>query len=385
MSTFGILIGTTGLTLILVFVWMLSLSLRRKRLEEERKQRESAYRKALEKNRKKEYEDRILKAEGGHIPTILYLAKEAERKNIKEALYWYDKAAELDSVTGMYGIVRLSERMREDIILKEKARFWQLCINAHDGSAAARYEVGLAYFHGHGTERNIVKAMNVIQSAAEENNIDAILFLGDWCASPENTDRQPEDSLYWFRKATGLNNNVGRMKVGLCYLHGIGIEPNHSKACYWLERAGEKGNIEAMYRAGEAWMDHGSNGNAIAYIWLLLSAHFGYEPARALRDHVGSNLGVDSVVGLQALAKPMIKKIGDRTVGKHAIIKAMNKLYKRNVQIPTSGVAEDEIVDDATQLDIGQYANDPAMEVQKVETTDGLEKLDFSTTSMDKQ
>ncbi|MGU3843293.1 hypothetical protein ACVZHT_16960, partial [Vibrio diabolicus] len=108
MSSMGIAIAATGLSLVLIFVWMISLSMRKQRLEAERKAREAAYRKAMQKAREQERKEREFKAETGHIPTILFLAKEAEKDNIRQALYWYDKAAKLDNVTGMYGIVRLS-------------------------------------------------------------------------------------------------------------------------------------------------------------------------------------------------------------------------------------------------------------------------------------
>lgn len=88
MSTLSIAIGATSLSLILAFIWMFSLSLRRKRMEQERLEREAAYRRAIEKARQQERQERVYKAETGHVPTILYLAKEAERKNVKEALYW---------------------------------------------------------------------------------------------------------------------------------------------------------------------------------------------------------------------------------------------------------------------------------------------------------
>ena len=107
MNLIGIAIGATGLLLLGLFMWMLVLSMRKQRLEQERREREIAHRKAMEKHRKQEREERIMKAEDGHIPTILFLAKEAERKNVKEALYWYDKAAKLDNVTGMYGMASL--------------------------------------------------------------------------------------------------------------------------------------------------------------------------------------------------------------------------------------------------------------------------------------
>ncbi|OXE31991.1 hypothetical protein CA163_14995, partial [Vibrio parahaemolyticus] len=133
MSSMGIAIAATGLSLVLIFVWMISLSMRRQRLETERKAREAAYRKAMQKAREQERKEREFKAETGHIPTILFLAKEAERDNVRQALYWYDKAAKLDNVTGMYGIVRLSERMREDVILKEQANFWRTAIAGMEG------------------------------------------------------------------------------------------------------------------------------------------------------------------------------------------------------------------------------------------------------------
>ncbi len=89
-----------------------------------------------------------IKAEGGHIPTILFLAKEAERTNLKEALYWYNKGARLDNVNSMYGIVRMSDRMREDLILKEQANFWRLAIAGLEGSLDAKFEAGKALVHG---------------------------------------------------------------------------------------------------------------------------------------------------------------------------------------------------------------------------------------------
>ncbi len=63
----------------------------------------------------------ISKPNWRYVPSILYLAKEAERNNIKEALYWYDKAAHLDNVTGKY--VRhctLSMKRKKTYFLREK-------------------------------------------------------------------------------------------------------------------------------------------------------------------------------------------------------------------------------------------------------------------------
>ncbi|EGR2488898.1 TPA: tetratricopeptide repeat protein [Vibrio cholerae] len=340
MNIIGIAIGATGLTLILIFVWMIVLSVRRKRLEEERRAREEAYRKALERNREQERKERLFKAESGHIPTILFLAKEAERNSLKEALFWYEKAAHLDNIPAMYGIVRVCQRIREDVIAKEKAKFWQTCVRGVEGDLAAKFETGMAWLYGRGVEVNVSRGIGLIQEAAEANLIDAILFMGGWCVSKDNIAPTPSDSTFWYEKAARMGSAEGMMRLGQNLLHGIGGASDFPMACYWLERASEKGHPEAMYHAGEAWIDRGAHGKAIAYIWLFLSASMGYEPAKNLRDLVGGKLGVESIVGLQALAKPLQRKLATSSVTKHSMIRALNKLYKRQIPIPTKDVVD---------------------------------------------
>ncbi|GAK18329.1 LOW QUALITY PROTEIN: FOG protein containing TPR repeat [Vibrio sp. JCM 19053] len=339
MSSMGIAIAATGLSLVLIFVWMISLSMRKQRLEAERKAREAAYRKAMHKAREQERKEREFKAETGHIPTILFLAKEAEKDNIRQALYWYDKAAKLDNVTGMYGIVRLSERMREDVILKEQANFWRTAIAGMEGDTEAKFSTGKALVFGRGTEKNIPKGNQLIETAAEEGALMAMIYMGEWQLSPDNSAGRSADALYWFMKAAEKDSADGKIQVGLCYLNGIGTEKSMVKGCYWLERAAEGGSAKAMYHAGEAWKDKGKTGNAIAYVWLFLSANMGYQPARTLRDEVATNIGVDVVVGLQSIAKPLQRKLASGMVRKHSIIRALNKVYKREAYFP----AEEEL------------------------------------------
>lgn len=382
MNIIGIAIGATGLLLLGMFMWMLALSIRKKRLEQERKEREIAYRKAIEKNRKQEHEDRIMKAEGGHIPTILYLAKEAERTRPKEAIYWYTKAAKLDNVTGMYGVVRISNKMKQDVILKEQSKFWQTSIAAIEGSLPHKFEMAQALFYGRGTEVNPPKAIELLESAAQQNHIPSILFLGDWCLSDNNPQKSPSRSTDYYRRAADLKSNEGRMKLGTNYIQGHGVPSNFNLGCYWLERAAEKGHLEAMYKAGETWMEQRPNGNVIAYIWLFLASQLGHDPARALRDQVALNIGVDTVVGLQSLAKPMIKKIRDNKVNKHSIIKALNKLYKRAIPINEQGSAPI-----LSTLESNDTAAEPeSLNVEETPQADEQDnRVDYSQSPMDKQ
>ncbi len=372
MSSMGIAIAATGLSLVLIFVWMISLSMRKQRLELERRAREAVYRKAIKKAREQELKEREFKAETGHIPTILFLAKEAERNNIKQALYWYDKAAKLDNISGMYGIVRISERMREDVVLKEQANFWRTAIAGVEGDPEAKFVTGKALVFGRGVEQNIAKGHELIEEAADEGCVDAMLYMGEWQLSPENTSGHSADALYWFMKAAEKESVAGKIQVGRCYTKGIGTEKSMLKGRYWLESAAELGSAEAMFYAGEAWKDSSKTGNAIAYIWLFLSASMGYEAARTLRDKVASNIGVDVVVGLQVIAKPLLRMLTSGMVKKHSIIRALNKVYKREAYFPN----EDEIKDvlaDEPNLELDLLNEGDVSDLQHALTTDELE------------
>ncbi|MDN2483808.1 tetratricopeptide repeat protein [Vibrio agarivorans] len=350
MSFIGIAVGLAGVSLISMFLWMLSLSLRKKRMEQEKIERDRQYRRTLARAKEQEHQERVMKAECGHIPTILYLAKESERRNTREALYWYEKAAELDNIMGMQGVIKISQLHTEDLVLKEKAKFWKKCAKALNGDLTAKYETGVALIYGQGIAKDPDRGLEHVISAAELDYMDSILFLGQWYQSKDNPSPEPEKALFWNKAAAKLGDKRGMLSLGKNYLKGIGTEVDFLQGCYWLERAAEKGSPEAMCLAGEVWIDKKPSGNAIAYTWLFMAAHYGWQDARPLRDKVANNIGVDSVVGLQSLTKPLIRKISEGKVAKHSLIRAFNKLYKRKVPIPKKipVVSEEAIVEGVT-------------------------------------
>ncbi|MGO1297090.1 MAG: hypothetical protein ACTMIA_07230, partial [Vibrio sp.] len=82
-----------------------------------------------------------------------------------------------------------------------------------------------------------------------------------------------------------------------------------------------------------------------------------YEPAKVIRDSVGATIGVESVVGLQSLAKPLYKKIINKQVSEHAVIRVLNRLYKRPIPLldeEKSDVSFEQLSSDITEQDAEQ-------------------------------
>ncbi|CAH0530345.1 tetratricopeptide repeat protein [Vibrio hippocampi] len=342
MSTLAIAIAATSLSLMLFVIWMVSLTLRNKRIARERIEREARYRRTIEKARQQERQERQFKAETGHIPTILYLAKEAERTNVNEALYWYSKGAGLESINAMHGFIRVAQKKPDDVVVCDQAGYWKLWIDASEGNRQAKFEAGKACLNGRGTEQDVEKGLRTIEEAAKEGLMEAILFMGDWFVSTDNMNPSPIASTQWFKRAAVRDNEEGMIKLGLNYINGIGVEPNHERGCYWLERVAEHGNATAMYYVGDAWRNKKPNGNSIAYVWLYMSAYLGFDDARPLRDLVGNDLGVDLIVGLQSIAKPILKKMEYGEVAKHSLIKVFNRIYRRNIPLLGENDGDDE-------------------------------------------
>ncbi|MGN1308255.1 MAG: tetratricopeptide repeat protein, partial [Akkermansia sp.] len=50
----------------------------------------------------------------------------------------------------------------------------------------------------------------------------------------------------FFRRAAEQGNAAGMCNLGLCYLHGAGVEQNEDMAREWISRAAAKGNKSAI-------------------------------------------------------------------------------------------------------------------------------------------
>ena len=329
-------IAVVGLVILLVLVCInfFFANVKEKKQQKQKERNESAYRRALAEARAAERQERVYKAQTGHISTQLFLAKEAEMSNIEEALHWYEMAAKLDNNIAMRSMIRLCESRSDDPELKEKSIFWGKVVAAQEGKPEDKLALGVAFLQGNGIEANIEKGINLITEAAELDYIPAQLFIADWYVAEANSQPNAKLAAEWNLRAAMLDNIEAQIRIGKQYAEGRGVPVDPKKATYWLELAAEAGDAKAQYFAGEMGAETNEKGNSIAYIWLWLAAKNGIEAAISRRDHVGHLVGVDSVIGLQGMAKPLFEKMATGKLKKHAIIKSLDKLYQRESYFP---------------------------------------------------
>ncbi|CED56941.1 putative membrane protein [Aliivibrio wodanis] len=379
-------ISVVGLVVLLVLVCInfFFANGKQKKIEKQKERDESSYRRALAEARAAERQERVYKAQTGHVSTQLFLAKEAEMNNFEEALHWYEMAAKLDNNIAIRSMIRLCDSRREEPELREKSLFWSKVAAAQEGGPEDKLSLGIAFLQGNGVEANIEKGINLITEAAELDHVPAQLFIADWYVAESNPQPNAKLAAEWNLRAATLDNVEAQIRIGKQYAEGRGVSVDPKKATYWLEVAAETGDAKAQYFAGEMGADTNEKGNSIAYIWLWIAAKNGIEAAIHRRDHVGHLVGVDAVIGLQGMAKPLYEKMMKGKLKKHAVIKSLDKLYQRESYFPSDNeflVGEGKSKVDETDKTETNTKKEVKPGSEKKDEEKG--KVDFSQTKMD--
>lgn len=121
-------------------------------------------------------------------------------------------------------------------------------------------KIAKMYHSGMGVSRDMKKAFEFYQIAAELGNTDAQVDLGDIYYYGKETAQSYEKANYWYEKAAKNGNATAQMNLGYAYLNGEGVEMNYAKARNWLEIAVKQGQPSAMYHLGTIYFD----GNGVA-------------------------------------------------------------------------------------------------------------------------
>jgi TPR repeat protein len=385
MNWIQIAVGGLVTLLVLVCINFFFANSKQKKHEKQKEREASSYRRALAEARAAERQERVYKAQTGHISTQLFLAKEAEMSNFDEALHWYEMAAKLDNNIAMRSVIRLCDSRRENSELKEKSIFWSKVVAAQEGGPEDKLALGIAFLQGNGVDVNIDKGINLINEAAELDYIPAQLFVADWYVAESNPQPNAKLAAEWNLRAAMLDNIEAQIRIGKQYAEGRGVQVDPKKATYWLELAAEAGDAKAQYFAGEMGADTNEKGNSIAYIWLWLAAKNGIEAAISRRDHVGHLVGVDAVIGLQSMVKPLHEKMAKGKLKKHAIIKSLDKLYQRESYFPDSNefVVGGEVTNQSNDEQKEKSSQQEDVNAKEIDKAEKKESINFSQTKMD--
>lgn len=363
-----IAVGAAGLTVPLAWLIHRYFKAARRKEQEQREQVSKAekYQLVLEKAKAAEHEDKVFKAQTGHIPSLLSLAKECETNNVSLAVRWYQKAAEQDNEIAQHALARLCKLDPEDPHGEARSKYWEAFIKAKRRDQQALFDLGRYQLRGYGTDINFDSGVENILAAARLDFVPAQLFLGDWYVSEMATQNNPQEAFRWRLRAAINHDAKAFLKLAFCYQTGLGVIKDKTKALYWLERAAEQGNSEAQYLAAKMHLGLTANDAAIAYIWLSLAYAGGLKEAKKERDDVVQVVGITSILDVQSLTKTIYRQMGQDVIPEHSVIKLIDKVYNRKGYRPTEDdlrrLAHDDLLLDGEEFMFENAQQEPAVE-----------------------
>ena len=127
------------------------------------------------------------------------------KKDLKESLNWYTKAAE-------------------------------------QGNAFAQNNLGVAYFNGNGVTKDYKQSVIWYTKAAEQGNADAQNNLGNAFYNGNGVVQNYKQAFKWYTKAAQQGLDSAQSNLGILYQYGYGVSQDYMKALDFYQKAANQGS-----------------------------------------------------------------------------------------------------------------------------------------------
>lgn len=227
------------------------------------------------------YEMSKYKVDDINIWALLSMGGKAEDNgNGKEALYYYQKAADMGSSQAFSFIGSIYYNGMTEIPTDFLKAFEYFKKSANLDNPIGTAMLGSCYENGNGVEQNIKTAEKCYLRSVELGDLNSYINLGGIYSKDESTYAEAEkcyrkalliddldaelrvgaesglglilceqkryvEGIPLLKKAANLNVAPAQYGLGVCYYNGDGVELDHNKAKFWWEMAYQNGMPEA--------------------------------------------------------------------------------------------------------------------------------------------
>ncbi|GBB92301.1 hypothetical protein RclHR1_00020004 [Rhizophagus clarus] len=172
-------------------------------------------------------------------------------KDLKQAVYWYRKAAENGCTVAEYNLGKCYEN-GNGVEKDERKAFEYYRKSADHEYSHAVLQVGYCYSKGIGTEVNKTKAFESYKKAADQGNKVAQYNLGVCYQDGKGVEKDKVKAFEYYKKSADQGHLHAQSQLGNCYLNGFGTEVDKKKA-FELFKSTEKENNLALCNSGECY------------------------------------------------------------------------------------------------------------------------------------
>lgn len=147
-------------------------------------------------------------------------------------------------------IALTDEQRRKMVILEAEKENWEKVFElilplAQKGDREAQVNLGILYYKGQGTKRDLARAHWWFNEAAERGNIKALNNLGMFFLKGYAVDKNIPHSIKLFEYSAKLGSHEAMFILGQIYENEL---KDLRKSFYWFKKSAESGNYNAKYR-----------------------------------------------------------------------------------------------------------------------------------------
>jgi TPR repeat protein len=128
--------------------------------------------------------------------------------------------------------------------------------------------------------------------------------LGLMCLKGHGTDKDLTKAFEWFNKAANRGLPESKHNLGLMYANGYGVKKDIAKAYTWFHKAALLGNVKSMATLATFHIDeiNDKKNLVLAHIWFDLAGKHGLEGAHEYRDNIAQSLPQEYINKAQEVA-----------------------------------------------------------------------------------
>ncbi|RGB24232.1 hypothetical protein C1646_773375 [Rhizophagus diaphanus] len=203
-------------------------------------------------HRRKNYEDAFNlfnnASEQGHILAqyyvgICYQFSYGIVKNEKLAMKYFEEVFNKNFSAGAFKI-SLIHYNEKDL---KMAIYW--CEKAANlGHYIAQYNIAVSYKNGIGVDKDINKAFEIFNQLAERGNVEGIMMLVTCYYKGTGTNVNKQKAFELFQKAANLGYSEGKRNIAYMYEKGEGVDKDYVKSFELYQQLAGKNDLEAQYR-----------------------------------------------------------------------------------------------------------------------------------------
>jgi len=180
--------------------------------------------------------------------------------------------------------------------------------------APAMHQMGLIHLNGWGVRKSPDKAFEYFSLAASQNYPDSLFELATMYSEGISVNKDLKTAFTLTEKAAKKNLTSAQFNLGVMYMNGTGVKQDDLKAARWYQQAADRNyalaqfNLALMYYEGKGV----EKSTEMSYIWNIIAARNGYEPAAKSRDMDEHRLDITQIEVSRKRADELYKKIIDQ-------------------------------------------------------------------------